>query len=213
MAARDGNARICRRSPALAAVAVLYWFADWQLPEILNGHADWHDIRNDEPGVARSDRYTLLVIEPGVSKTSSPSGSRTVARVIVARGCRLSDTPGRATEAQSRKPAQCGLDIDEKRQQEEPSPRRRGRRPLRDVTVKHIELQDTGVVVGNSRVAEEDRAHAAARRVEQILPVTFNLPVLQQVKAEPVPVEAQAGFEVADHHRRMMNASGHSTRG
>jgi hypothetical protein len=86
MAAQDGNARICRRSPALAAAAVLYWFADWQLPEILNGHADWDDIRNDEPGAARSDRYTLLVIEPGVSKTSSPSGSRTVARVIVARG-------------------------------------------------------------------------------------------------------------------------------
>ena len=81
-----GNVRYCRGSSALAAVAVLYWFTDCQLPEILNGHADWDDIRNDEPGAPRSDRYTLLVIEPGVSKTSSPSGSRTVARVIVPRG-------------------------------------------------------------------------------------------------------------------------------
>ncbi len=34
-----------------------------------------------------------------------------------------------------------------------------------------------------------------------------------QVQADAVPVEAQAGFEVADHHDGMMNASGHSTRG
>jgi len=69
------------------------------------------------------------------------------------------------------------------------------------------------VVVGNCGVAEEDRAQAAAGRVEQIRPVALNVPVLQQVQADAVPVEAQAGFEVADHHDGMMNASGHSTRG
>src|SRR5712691_1889670 len=87
-----------------------------------------------------------------------------------------------------------------------------GQRPCRDVTVKHIEFQDTSVVVGNC-VAEEDRAHPAAGRVEQIRPVALNVPVLQQVQADAVPVEAQAGFEIADHHHGMMNASGHSTRG
>ena len=67
-----------------------------------------------------------------------------------------------------------------------------------DVTVKHVEFQDAGVVVGNSRVAEEDRAHVAAGRVEQIRPITLHLAVLQQVQAKPVPIEAQAGLEVAD---------------
>jgi len=36
---------------------------------------------------------------------------------------------------------------------------------------------------------------------------------MQQVKAEAVPVEAQAGLKIADHHHGMMNASGHSTQG
>ena len=54
-------------------------------------------------------------------------------------------------------------------------------------------------------------AHAAAGRVEQ--PVALYLPVEQQVQADAVPVGAQAGVEVADHHHGMMNASGHSTRG
>jgi hypothetical protein len=80
---------------------------------------------------------------------------------------RLSGAPGRAAEAESRKPAQCGRDVDEKRQQEEPSPRRRGRRPCRDVTVKHVEFQDTSVVVENCGVAEEDRAPGGwARRTD-----------------------------------------------
>ncbi len=85
--------------------------------------------------------------------------------------------------------------------------------PLRDVTVKHVELQDTGVVVRNSRVAEEDGAQAAAGRVEQIRPIALDLPVLQQVETEPVPIETQAGPEVADYDHGMMNASGHSTQG
>jgi hypothetical protein len=38
--------------------------------------------------------------------------------------------------------------------------------------------------------------HPAAGRVEQIRPIALNLPVLQQVQADPVPVEAQAGIEV-----------------
>ena len=46
-----------------------------------------------------------------------------------------------------------------------------------------------------------------------VRPVALNVPVLQQVQADPVPVEAQAGVEVADHHHGMMNSSGHSTRG
>ncbi len=53
--------------------------------------------------------------------------------------------------------------------------------------------------------------HASAGRTKQIRPVTLNLPVLQQIQAEPVPVEAQAGLEVADHHHGMMNSSGHGT--
>ena len=69
------------------------------------------------------------------------------------------------------------------------------------------------VVVRNSGVAEQDGAHAAAGRVEQIRPVTLYVPVLQQVEAQPVPVEAQAGFEVADHDHGMMNASGYGTQG
>ena len=52
-----------------------------------------------------------------------------------------------------------------------------------------------------------------AGRVKQIWPVVLGLPVLQQVEAESVPVEAQAGLEVADHHDGMMNASGHRTGG
>ena len=71
----------------------------------------------------------------------------------------------------------------------------------------------TSVVVWNARVAEEDRVRATARRAEQIRPVTLNLPVLQQIQAEPVPVEAQAGLEVADHHHGMMNSSGHGIQG
>jgi hypothetical protein len=80
------------------------------------------------------------------------------------------------------------------------------------VTVKHIELQDTSVIVRNSSFPKEDRAHAAAGRLEQIWPVTLNLPVKQQIQAEPVPIEAQAGLEVTDHDYGMMNASGHRTR-
>ena len=69
------------------------------------------------------------------------------------------------------------------------------------------------MVVQNSRVTEEDRAHPAAGCAEQIRPVTLNVPVQQQVQAEPVSVEAQAGFEVADHDHGMMNASGYGTQG
>jgi hypothetical protein len=49
--------------------------------------------------------------------------------------------------------------------------------------------------------------------IEQVRPVALNVPVLQQVQAEPVPVEAQAGFQVADHDYGMMNSSGHGIRG
>ena len=84
--------------------------------------------------------------------------------------------------------------------------------PLRKVTVKHIELQDTSVIVRHSGLAKENRAYTAAGRIQQIRPVTLNLPVEQQVKAEPVPIEAQAGLEITDHNYGMMNASGHRTR-
>jgi hypothetical protein len=66
------------------------------------------------------------------------------------------------------------------------------------------------VVVRDSRVAEEDRSQAATGGVEETRPVTLDLPVLQQVEAEPVPVEAQAGVEVADDHHGMMNGCRHS---
>ena len=35
--------------------------------------------------------------------------------------------------------------------------------------------------------------------------------VRRKIEAEPVPVEAQTGLEFADHHRGLMNASGHGT--
>jgi len=61
------------------------------------------------------------------------------------------------------------------------------------------------VVVRNPRVAEEYRSQAAAGGIEQSRPVTVDLPVLQQVQANSVPVEAQAGVKVADDHHGMMN--------
>jgi len=69
------------------------------------------------------------------------------------------------------------------------------------------------MVVWNSRVAEEYCAQVSAGPIEQIRPIALNLPVMQQVKAEPVPVEAQAHPKIVDHHHGMMNASGHSTQG
>ena len=69
------------------------------------------------------------------------------------------------------------------------------------------------MVVGNSRVAEENCPQAAAGSIEEPWPVTVDLPVLQQLEAETVPVEAQAGLKVAHHHDGMMNGSGHSHRG
>ena len=63
---------------------------------------DSDGIRDDGLGAARSTRYTRLVVEPGVSKTSSPSGSRTVARVISPRGVNRV-ARRRGAEAESRK--------------------------------------------------------------------------------------------------------------
>jgi hypothetical protein len=122
----------------------------------------------------------------------------------------LIDTARRPTEAERGEAAEHGLDVDEERQQEEPGPRRRGRWSRRDVTVEHVEFQDPGVVVRNLRIAEEDRAQPAAGGVEETRPVTLDLSVLQQVKAEPVPVEAQAGVEVADDQHSVMNGGTHS---
>jgi Phosphoesterase family len=77
-------------------------------------------------------------------------------------GCRLGDAPGGATEAKAGKPAECRLDVNEERQQQESAPSRRGRRSFRDAAVEQVEFQDAGVVVGNSRVAEENCPQAAA---------------------------------------------------
>ena len=74
-----------------------------------------------------------------------------------------------------------------------------------------FELQHAGLVVRDSRVAQEHRPQAGAGRAEQFGPVAFDLPVGQQVQAQPVAVEPQAGLEVADHHDRMMYSSGHGT--
>jgi hypothetical protein len=62
---------------------------------------------------AESVRYVLRVIEPGVSKISSPSGSHG-SEGYRAAWCRLTDAPGRSAEAETRKPGKRGLDIDEK---------------------------------------------------------------------------------------------------
>jgi hypothetical protein len=40
-----------------------------------------------------------------------------------------------------------------------------------------------------------------------------DLQVPQQVKADPVAVEANAGLDARDHDNRMMNSSGHGTPG
>ena len=127
--------------------------------------------------------------------------------------CRLCDAPGGAAEAKTGKPAERRLDVSEERQQQEPAPSRRGRRSFRDVAVEQVELQDAGVVVGNSRVTEENCPQAATGSVEETWPVTLDLPVLQHFETEAVPVEAQASLKVAHHHDGMMNGSGHSRQG
>jgi hypothetical protein len=65
------------------------------------------------------------------------------------------------------------------------------------------------VIIRDLRVTEENRAQTAAGSIEEIRPVPLDLPVLQHVEGQPVPVETQAGFEVADHHYGMMDSSGH----
>lgn len=111
-----------------------------------------------------SVRYAPRVSEPGVSKTSDPSRVTHGRDGHWAGWCRLNDAPGRAAEADSGEPAQRGLDAGEERPQEEPSPRRRRQWPRRDVTVEHIELHDTNVVVQNSRVAEKHCTQTARGR-------------------------------------------------
>ena len=48
------------------------------------------------------------------------------------------------------------------------------------------------MIVGNSRVTEENCPQAAAGSVEETWPVALDHPVLQHLKAKAVPVEAQA---------------------
>jgi hypothetical protein len=127
--------------------------------------------------------------------------------------CRLGDEPGGSAEAKAGKPVECRLDVYEERQQQEPAPSRRGRRSLRNVAVEQVELQDAGMIVGNSRVTEENCSQAAAGSVEETWPVALDQPVLQQLKTKAVPVEAQASLKVAHHHDGMMNGSGHSQGG
>ena len=69
------------------------------------------------------------------------------------------------------------------------------------------------MIVGNSRVTEENCPQAPAGSVEETWPVTLDLPVLQQLETEAVAVEAQAGLKVAHHHDGMVNGSGHSQGG
>ena len=69
------------------------------------------------------------------------------------------------------------------------------------------------MIIRDLRVTEENRAQTAARGIEEIRPVPLDLPVLQHVEGQPVPVETQAGFEVADHHYGMMDSSGHHSTG
>ena len=72
---RIGTA-ICRADHEIKCAQIAALFAQ----------VDWDDVRDDGPEAGRSVRYALLVIEPEVSKISSPSGSRTVARVTGPRG-------------------------------------------------------------------------------------------------------------------------------
>ena len=117
--------------------------------------------------------------------------------------------PGGSAEVETGKSGKRGLDVHEERQQQESSPQRRGWKPFRNVAVEYVEFQDAGVVVGNSSVAEENGSHASTARAEEIWPVTLDLSVLQEIEAESVQVEAQAGLEVADHHDGVMYSSGH----
>ena len=127
--------------------------------------------------------------------------------------CRLRDQPGGAAEAKAGKPVECCLDVNEERQQQESALSRRGRRSFRDVAVEQVELQDAGVVVGNSWVTQENCPQTATGSVEETWPITLDLPIMQHLEAEAVPVEAQASLKVAHHHDGMMNGSGHSHQG
>ena len=69
------------------------------------------------------------------------------------------------------------------------------------------------MVVGNSRVTEENRSQAAAGSVKETWPVTLDQPVLQQLETKAVLVEAQASLKVAHHHDGMVNGYGHSQGG
>lgn len=125
----------------------------------------------------------------------------------------MSGAPGRAAEAESRKPAQCGLDVDENDSRKNPVLGGEGGGPLGMSPSNTLSSRTPAWSSGTPASPRKTARTPAAGRVEQIRPVALNVPVLQQVQADPVPVEAQAGFEIADHHNGMMNASGHSTRG
>ena len=124
----------------------------------------------------------------------------------------MCDAPGRATEAESRESAQCGLDVDENDSRKNPVLGAEGGGPSGTSPSNTLSSKAPAWSSGTP-ASPRKTAYAAAGRVEQIRPVTFNVPVLQQVQADAVPVEAQAGLEVADHYHGRMNASGHSTRG
>src|ERR1700722_10387697 len=124
--------------------------------------------------------------------------------------CRLSDVQRGAAEAEAGEPIECRVDVNEERQQQEPACLRRGRRSLRNVAVEQVELQDAGMIVGNSRVTEENCPQAAAGSVEETWPVALDHPGPEHIEAKAVPVEAQASLKVAHHHDGMMNGSGHS---
>lgn len=59
-------------------------------------------------------------------------------------------------------------------------------------------------------VSHEDSAYAAARRTEQIRPVSFDLAVGQYIETKPVAVLAEAGLEVIDCDHGVMNRTGHA---
>ena len=69
------------------------------------------------------------------------------------------------------------------------------------------------MIVGNSRVTEENCPQAATGSVEETWPVTLDLSVLHHLETEAVPVEAQTSLKVAHYHDGMMNGSGHSRQG
>jgi len=150
------------------------------------------------------------VIEPGVSRTGNPSGSRTVAMVIgpFGPGCSARrGGPPRPSAARRLSVASTSTKNDGRKH---PVLGGAGGAPAGTSPSNTASSRTPGVVVRNPRITQEDRPQPATGGVEQARPVALDVSVLQRVQAEPVPVEAQAGVEVADDQHGVVNGGTHS---